>query len=90
MNEPIVDDDVDDPGQNWTSRGHDAVGCDTFLGLESVDAQCPWCGEWLEWVIDPTSSDAYVEDCYVCCRPCVLRPTVDDQGRITGIGIDCE
>lgn len=37
--------------------------------------QCAGCGEWNETVVDPSagSSQNYVEDCQVCCRPNVLQ-----------------
>jgi hypothetical protein len=37
--------------------------------------QCAGCGEWNETVVDRSagSSQNYIEDCQVCCRPNVLR-----------------
>lgn len=37
--------------------------------------QCAGCGEWNETVVDQSagSSQNYVEDCQVCCRPNVLQ-----------------
>ena len=60
------------------------------LGLSSWNLACPWCGEELEWVVDPSNTEAYVEDCYVCCRPCILRPELDVSGSLTTVHIDCE
>ncbi|HEY2930899.1 MAG TPA: CPXCG motif-containing cysteine-rich protein [Acidobacteriota bacterium] len=38
--------------------------------MSTAEIECPYCGEWLEISIDPTvSSQTYVEDCQVCCRP---------------------
>ena len=36
-----------------------------------VSVQCPYCGESLDLWVDETggSSQKYVEDCQVCCRP---------------------
>ncbi len=33
--------------------------------------ECPWCGEPAETMVDGggLSSQEYVEDCWVCCRP---------------------
>ncbi|MDH3733707.1 MAG: CPXCG motif-containing cysteine-rich protein [Gemmatimonadota bacterium] len=41
----------------------------------TADVQCPACGEIVEIVLDPHggSSQEYVEDCEVCCRPWSLR-----------------
>jgi hypothetical protein len=40
---------------------------------------CGYCGEMVETSIDPSagSSQRYVEDCSVCCRPNVLHVTID-------------
>jgi len=42
--------------------------------------QCAYCGEWNETTADRSGgrSQTYVEDCQVCCRPNILRVTVDD------------
>jgi Cysteine-rich CPXCG len=36
--------------------------------------QCAGCGEWNETVVDESggSTQSYVEDCQVCCKPNVL------------------
>jgi hypothetical protein len=36
---------------------------------------CPYCGESVEVSVDPggPSSETYVEDCPVCCRPWVVH-----------------
>lgn len=36
---------------------------------------CPYCGEPVEVAVDPggPSSEMYVEDCPVCCRPWVVH-----------------
>jgi hypothetical protein len=40
-----------------------------------ASAQCPYCGEVVELDVDPlgVSSEEYVEDCSVCCRPWVVQ-----------------
>ena len=31
---------------------------------------CPYCGEVIKVLIDPSDSDQqYIEDCQVCCKP---------------------
>jgi hypothetical protein len=48
---------------------------------ESTEIQCPYCGEWIELEIDISAGDQeYVEDCQVCCRPMVVRVTLDEVG----------
>lgn len=41
----------------------------------SVEAACPCCGALNELAIDPGggSHQSYIEDCQVCCRPCVVH-----------------
>jgi hypothetical protein len=42
---------------------------------------CPYCGEHIDVLVDSSLSEQeYVEDCQVCCRPIVLRVTVDVDG----------
>jgi hypothetical protein len=43
-------------------------------GLESAFIQCPYCGEPIEVLIDTSvDSQAYIEDCSVCCQPINLQ-----------------
>ena len=43
---------------------------------------CPYCGEQIEVLIDPSLSEQnYIEDCQVCCRPIVFDIAVE-QGRL--------
>lgn len=44
---------------------------------------CPHCGESVTIGLDPGggSSQAYVEDCEVCCRPWDVRVRYDSEGR---------
>ena len=46
-----------------------------------VSVDCPYCGESLELWIDETggSSQKYVEDCAVCCKPMEVFVTVEDE-----------
>jgi len=46
--------------------------------LDSATIFCPYCGEQNELVIDTSvPQQEYIEDCVVCCRPMLLRITVD-------------
>ncbi|MDX1453183.1 MAG: CPXCG motif-containing cysteine-rich protein [Oleiphilaceae bacterium] len=50
--------------------------------LETVEVQCPYCWEAIEIVVDCSLGEQeYVEDCFVCCRPILLRVHVDEQGQ---------
>lgn len=49
--------------------------------LETTEAivQCPYCGESIEILVDPSDpSEEYIEDCQVCCRPITMRVTQFD------------
>ncbi len=51
-------------------------------GLEAVDIQCPYCWEIIEITVDcSVSSQEYVEDCEVCCRPIVMTVELTDNGE---------
>jgi hypothetical protein len=45
---------------------------------------CPTCWESIEVTVDPSAGpeQQYVEDCPVCCRPNVLRVSIDDEGVV--------
>jgi hypothetical protein len=46
---------------------------------------CPYCGEAVEISLDPGSgsSQEYVEDCEVCCRPWTVSVSYDAAGDAT-------
>jgi hypothetical protein len=48
----------------------------------SADVWCPYCGESSEIGLDPGSGSTqrYVEDCPVCCRPWTLTVQYDETG----------
>ena len=49
---------------------------------ESVFCECPYCGESIEVLVDPSvSQQEYIEDCSVCCRPMTLRVTITGGGE---------
>jgi len=49
--------------------------------LPSVDIQCPYCGEWIEILIDDSAGDQqYIEDCQVCCSPINITVSIDADG----------
>ncbi len=46
--------------------------------LDSIHITCPFCGERFEALVDTSAgSQAYVEDCPVCCRPIELHLSTD-------------
>jgi endogenous inhibitor of DNA gyrase (YacG/DUF329 family) len=50
-----------------------------------MDVECPYCGETVPVAVDAGggSSQRYVEDCPVCCRPMELSIHGDEDGEIT-------
>ena len=51
-------------------------------GLEAVDIQCPYCWQVIEITVDcSVSSQEYVEDCEVCCRPIVMLVEIAEDGK---------
>jgi transcription elongation factor Elf1 len=44
-----------------------------------TEIYCPHCGESLEILIDPSvTSQVYVEDCQICCRPMEIHAVIVD------------
>ncbi len=49
--------------------------------LDSQRACCPYCGEPIELLIDPSAGEqSYIEDCQVCCRPIEISLRIDSDG----------
>jgi hypothetical protein len=48
----------------------------------SAEAACPYCGERITIPLDPSGgrTQEYVEDCQVCCQPCHVHVTYDENG----------
>ena len=47
---------------------------------ETADVSCPYCGESIEVVVDPSEdAQSYIEDCSVCCRPMVLSVSISSS-----------
>jgi Cysteine-rich CPXCG len=54
---------------------------DTTWSTEA-EVTCPYCGESVTIGLDPSGgrSQAYVEDCQVCCQPWQVHVSYDDGG----------
>lgn len=51
------------------------------IGTEPVEIQCPYCGETVSILVDPSvENQSYIEDCQVCCRPINLTVTIGEEG----------
>lgn len=57
---------------------------------ETAEIECPYCGEWLEITLDPSiSSQVYIEDCQVCCRPIQIRIVFEEgEAQVNAEAID--
>ena len=52
----------------------------SISGLITATDHCPYCGETIRLIVDPTAAgQAYYEDCEVCCRPMLCLITIDDS-----------
>lgn len=53
---------------------------------------CAYCGATNEVDVDPSAGQRqeYVEDCQTCCRPNVLRITLDKHGECASIDAEPE
>jgi hypothetical protein len=56
--------------------------------LDSRSVQCPYCGETVAVAIDASGGDQVCsEHCQVCCRPMILRISVDDRGQVSRVQV---
>jgi hypothetical protein len=54
--------------------------------LESATLHCPYCGESFHTTIDCSAgTQAYIEDCAICCRPIEVRIRVGDHGELLDV-----
>ncbi len=54
--------------------------------LVNTKIQCPYCGEMYSTVVDASAgSQAYIEDCQICCRPIEFQITVGMDGALDGL-----
>ncbi|NJN51755.1 MAG: CPXCG motif-containing cysteine-rich protein [Gammaproteobacteria bacterium] len=52
--------------------------------LATEYADCPYCGERIELVVDESEPDLeYIEDCEVCCRPIIVTLQADADGGVS-------
>lgn len=53
------------------------------LPAQSVDAQCPYCGETIDIHVDPSEEgQVLIQDCDVCCKPVQFSVEID-EGEIS-------
>jgi hypothetical protein len=60
--------------------------------LQQRTVDCPYCGERIDVLIDPSDHQQnYIEDCQVCCRPIEFHIAIDPDGDINvGVASDNE
>ncbi len=46
------------------------------FGLLEESITCPFCWEAITLLIDPSESQTYTEDCFVCCRPILVSTKI--------------
>lgn len=72
-------------GAYWTSGHEPEAGRQPPAGHvnEVAWVSCPYCDESIEHLVDAGGglSQEYVEDCEVCCRPWLVRVTIDGDGH---------
>jgi hypothetical protein len=55
----------------------------TMHDLYEKSIFCPYCGEPIEVLLDPSvPHQNYIEDCQVCCRPIIFDVTVDHENDV--------
>ncbi|MGR9088840.1 MAG: CPXCG motif-containing cysteine-rich protein [Gammaproteobacteria bacterium] len=51
--------------------------------LDERVIHCPYCGEFLDVLVDPSSdSQRYYEDCAVCCSPILFILSENESGEM--------
>ena len=76
------EDEVDDLDEE--SDADEDVDDDADFDADS-EVTCPYCGETITVLLDPGSGSTqdYVEDCEICCRPWRVRVRYNRAGRAT-------
>lgn len=54
--------------------------------LEAVTLHCPYCGESFRSSVDCSAgTQAYIEDCAICCRPIEVRLRINEAGELLDV-----
>jgi hypothetical protein len=55
---------------------------------DAFEATCPWCASAVAISLDPAggTTQEYIEDCEICCRPWVVRVRYADGS--VGVSLD--
>lgn len=61
-------------------------GVTIIMNLYESLVSCPYCGESLTLLIDPSvESQQYVEDCHVCCAPMLVDVNIEDEQAFVNV-----
>ena len=53
------------------------------MSLETLSAQCPYCGETIEVDVEPLEeAQSFIEDCSVCCHPIQYEVSTNSEDEI--------
>lgn len=60
------------------------------MSFEDALQLCPYCGEEVEVQVEAVgpTSETYVEDCPVCCRPWVVHVSREGEDVFVSLGRD--
>ncbi|MGD8784263.1 MAG: CPXCG motif-containing cysteine-rich protein [Thioalkalispiraceae bacterium] len=59
--------------------------------IKQYHASCPYCGEPFTTLIDLSAgSQAYIEDCQICCRPILFNVEIDTMTGEASIQLQTE
>ena len=64
---------------------HSPIALKAYVNYqEEALVNCPYCGEAIVLLIDPSvSHQSYIEDCEVCCRPIVIEVAALSRDEIS-------
>ncbi|SNR16098.1 CPXCG motif-containing cysteine-rich protein [Tenacibaculum jejuense] len=52
--------------------------------------QCPYCWEEISMLLDPSSSETYIEDCEICCNPIQITTQFENAELVSFQAINIE
>ena len=70
----------------WAKLHRMRIGRILALMEDHFLVTCPYCGEEVEIFLEPDVSGELVQDCEVCCNPCLVRVWGDAGGRQITVG----
>jgi hypothetical protein len=54
-----------------------------LTGVEPREISCPYCGETIEILVDPSEErQSFIEGCHVCGRPINITVVIDAEGEL--------